>query len=92
MVHLAQGPQKRCLSVRCAAAAAGGHAGAQVAIAREAAVGARVSVFWRDDDDWYTGTVTEFDRHKWQHTVHYDDGDVEIFQMWHPKEQVGVFA
>jgi hypothetical protein len=43
--------------MRAAAAAAGGHAGAQLAVMGEAAVGARVSVWWPMDGQWFAGQV-----------------------------------
>lgn len=32
-------------------------------------------VFWRDDSNWYSGTVIDFSDGK--HLIHYDDGDKE---------------
>lgn len=49
----AQGNQRRCLTNRAAAAAAGGHSGAQIAILKQAALGARISVWWPLDEHWY---------------------------------------
>ena len=48
-----QGNQRRCLTNRAAAAAAAGHSGAQIAILKHAAVGARISVWWPLDEHWY---------------------------------------
>ena len=48
-----QGNQRRCLTNRAAAAAAAGHSGAQIAILKQAAVGARISVWWPLDEHWY---------------------------------------
>jgi len=44
--------------MRAAAAAAGGHAGAQLAVMGEGAVGARVSVWWPIDGKWFNGVVS----------------------------------
>ena len=51
-----QGNQRRCLTNRAAAAAAVGHSGAQIAILKQAAVGARISVWWPLDEHWYRCT------------------------------------
>ncbi len=50
---LLQGNQRRCLTNRAAAAAAAGHSGAQIAILKQAAIGARISVWWPLDEHWY---------------------------------------
>ena len=50
--------RRRCLVMRAAAAAAGGHAGAQLAVMGEAAIGARVSVWWPMDGAWFEGVVS----------------------------------
>jgi hypothetical protein len=76
------------LAVRCAAAAAAGHSGAQVAVHGEEALGAVLQVWWVDDEAWYRGRVTEFDPIGWRHRVEYDDGDVEIIPLWHPNQLV----
>ena len=44
--------------IRTAAAAAAGHSGAQIAVHRAAAVGARVEVWWPLDEDWYVSSLT----------------------------------
>lgn len=51
--------QRRCLIVRATAAAAAGHAGAQLAVLGDKAVGAKVKVWWPLDEDWYTGLVSD---------------------------------
>lgn len=51
-----QGNQRRCLTNRAAAAAAAGHSGAQIAILKQAALGARISVWWPLDEHWYRCT------------------------------------
>lgn len=50
---VAQGNQRRCLTNRAAAAAAAGHSGAQIAVLKHAAIGARISVWWPLDEHWY---------------------------------------
>lgn len=49
---------RRCLLVRATAAAAAGHAGAQLAVLGEKAVGADVEVWWPLDQAWYKGVVS----------------------------------
>ncbi len=44
--------------VRAAAAAANGHAGAQLSVLEDKCIGAKVSVWWPLDEAWYTGTVS----------------------------------
>lgn len=46
-----------CLAQRMKAAALAGHAGAQVAVQGEAALGARVAVWWDGDQTFFEGTV-----------------------------------
>jgi len=48
---------KRCLYVRAQAAAAAGHVGAQVAIHRHRAAGAKIEVYWPLDQKWFLGIV-----------------------------------
>jgi hypothetical protein len=43
------------------AAALSGHAGAQVAVNGEGAVGARVSVWWEGDQRFYSGLLALYD-------------------------------
>lgn len=44
--------------MRATAAAAGGHTGAQLSVLGEAAVGAKVSIWWPLDEAWYPGMVS----------------------------------
>lgn len=39
-------------------------------------------VWWPLDEDWYQGTVSAFDELRIQHTVCYDDGDIELLHLW----------
>eukprot|EP00210_Caulerpa_lentillifera_P001820 g1750.t1 len=81
---------RRCLYVRAQAAAAAGHVGAQVAIHREKAIGAKVELYWPLDQKWFPGTVTGFDMLRLRHTVLYEDGDREIIALWSPCQLVRV--
>ena len=83
-----QANKARCLVIRGAAAAAAGHSGAQLAILGDAALGAKVEVWWPMDENWYSGTVTAFDELRFQHTVSYQDGDVEFLKLWAPNQLV----
>ena len=49
-----QSSQRRCLINRVAAAAAAGHSGAQVAVLRMGAIGARLKIWWPLDEAWYS--------------------------------------
>lgn len=42
-------------------------------------VGDSISVFWPMDDQFYPGTVHDVEND--QHTIHYDDGDVEVLNL-----------
>lgn len=65
--------------------------GKKVAVRGEGAIGARISVWWPLDEDWYSGCVTAFDAVRQCHTVSYDDGDVEIIRLWAPNQLVNSY-
>jgi hypothetical protein len=50
---------RRCLLVRATAAAASGHAGAQLSVLGDKAVGADIEVWWPLDQAWYKGVVSD---------------------------------
>lgn len=50
---------RRCLLVRATAAAAAGHAGAQLSVLGDKCVGAEVEVWWPLDEAYYKGLVRE---------------------------------
>jgi hypothetical protein len=54
---------RRCLLVRATAAAASGHAGAQLSVLGDKAVGAEIDVWWPLDQAWYKGLVSD-SRHR----------------------------
>ena len=41
------------------------------------ACGVRVLCWWSGDMRWFAGTLDAFDAVKYEHTVRYDDGDVQ---------------
>ncbi|XP_042378873.1 uncharacterized protein LOC121971603 [Zingiber officinale] len=55
----------------------------------ERLVGDRIQVWWPDDQQFYTGTIKEYDHVTKKHKVLYDDGDVEILLL---KEERWMFA
>lgn len=50
-----------CLTQRMKAAALAGHAGAQIAVCQEDALGARVRVWWDGDATFYAGVIAHYD-------------------------------
>uniref|UniRef100_A0ACD5Z4R1 Uncharacterized protein n=1 Tax=Avena sativa TaxID=4498 RepID=A0ACD5Z4R1_AVESA len=44
-------------------------------------VGAKIKVWWPDDEMFYKGVVDSFDTHSKRHKVAYDDGDVEVLLL-----------
>lgn len=71
-----------CLTQRMKAAALAGHAGAQIAVCQEDALGARVRVWWDGDSTFYPGVVAHYDAVSTEHTVCYDDGEVGMHKLW----------
>lgn len=71
-----------CLTQRMKAAALAGHAGAQLAVCQEDALGARVRVWWDGDSTFYPGVVAHYDAVSTEHTVCYDDGEVGMHKLW----------
>lgn len=47
-----------------------------------------VQVWWKDDEAWYTGSVTRYEAHKGLHLVEYDDGDEEEVDLAQEKYEV----
>jgi len=84
------GRDRRCLAMRAAAAAAAGHAGAQLAALGESAVGADLAAWWPLDGAWYSGTVVGYDPYRLRHVLAYADGDVELVALWSPTVLVRV--
>uniref|UniRef100_A0A1D2A1D0 DNA (cytosine-5-)-methyltransferase n=3 Tax=Auxenochlorella protothecoides TaxID=3075 RepID=A0A1D2A1D0_AUXPR len=79
-----------CLTQRMKAAALSGHAGAQLAVCREDALGARVRVWWDGDATFYSGVVAHYDAVSTEHTVCYDDGEVGMHKLWQHDERINV--
>lgn len=48
------------------------------------AIGSRVRVFWRDENEWFTGNVKDINEEKGLTFVVYDDGD----EQWEPSTEV----
>ena len=46
-----------------------------------AAVGKRVQVWWKDDQQWYGGHVQRFDNKSGKHLLVYDDDDTEWLDL-----------
>ena len=47
----------------------------------QALVGQRIRHFWGSKLGWFMGNVTMFDQQSGEHTVHFDDGDVEVYVL-----------
>lgn len=47
----------------------------------EKLVGAKIKVWWPDDERFYDGVVDSFDRSTRKHKILYDDGDVEVLLL-----------
>nr|CCA16206.1 conserved hypothetical protein [Albugo laibachii Nc14] len=50
------------------------------------AVGSRVRVFWKDENEWFTGNVKDINKEKELIFVVYDDGD----EQWEPSSEVSL--
>jgi len=70
---------RRCLLVRATAAAAAGHAGGQLAVLGEKAVGADVEVWWPLDQAWSTRRVVRDGRQPGRAT----SSTVQCYRMLH---------
>eukprot|EP00887_Chlorella_sp_A99_P001977 scaffold18.g1977.t1 len=77
-----------CLTQRMKAAALAGHAGAQVAINGEGALGARVAVWWDGDQTFFEGYIAHYDAVSTEHTILYDDGEVGMHRLWQHDERI----
>ncbi|PSC75340.1 methylase [Micractinium conductrix] len=77
-----------CLTQRMKAAALSGHAGAQVGVNGEGAIGARVQVWWEGDQTFYSGILALYDAVSTEHTVCYDDGEVGMHRLWQHDERI----
>ncbi|KAI3428766.1 hypothetical protein D9Q98_007587 [Chlorella vulgaris] len=77
-----------CLTQRMKAAALSGHAGAQVGVNGEGAIGARVQVWWEGDQCFYSGVLALYDPVSTEHTVCYDDGEVGMHRLWQHDERI----
>ncbi|KAJ3679543.1 hypothetical protein LUZ60_017554 [Juncus effusus] len=48
-------------------------------------VGARIKVWWPDDQAFYSGIIDQYDPSDKRHTIVYDDGDVEVLLLKNEK-------
>lgn len=77
-----------CLTQRMTASALGGHAGAQLAICGENAIGARIAVWWDGDEEYFHGVICWYDPVSTEHTVAYDDGEIGMHRLWQHDEHI----
>jgi len=77
-----------CLTQRMTASALGGHAGAQLAICGEDAIGARIAVWWDGDEEYFEGVICWYDPVSTEHTVAYDDGEIGMHRLWQHDEHI----
>ena len=77
-----------CLTQRMTASALGGHAGAQLSMCGEKAIGARVAVWWDGDEEYFEGTLCWYDPVSTEHTVAYDDGEIGMHRLWQHDEHI----
>lgn len=87
-----QGGTYDCLLQRKLAAALAGHAGAQLSVCDENAIGARISIYWDGDRAYYEGFVAHYDPYNTEHTVVYDDGELGCYKLWQSNERVTVLV
>ena len=57
------------------------HEGAILEMESWAAKKRRISVYWDEDQEWYSGTITEFINITRSHKIVYDDGDTETLYL-----------
>lgn len=77
-----------CLTQRMTASALGGHAGAQLSMCGDKAIGARVAVWWDGDQEFFEGTICWYDPVSTEHTVAYDDGEIGMHRLWQHDEHI----
>lgn len=76
------------MTQRMTASALGGHAGAQLAICGEDAIGARIAVWWDGDEEYFEGVICWYDPVSTEHTVAYDDGEIGMHRLWQHDEHI----
>lgn len=54
----------------------------------EAAIGARVAVWWDGDEEYFEGTICWYDPVSTEHTVAYDDGEIGMHRLWQHDEHI----
>jgi len=60
-----------------------GHQGAAIALLQARAIGKRVKILWSHDNEFFAGTITNFDPLSFTHSVVYDDADEDLgLKMW----------
>ena len=55
-----------------------------------ARAGARVAIYWPDDDEWYCGRVQQYEAREGKHAVLYDDGVLESLDL--AEESLHIFS
>ena len=80
--------RRRCLRTKMIAGFYGGHSGAGVARLGHNAKGARLNVHWPLMGRNYACTVIAFNGLKYEHTLYYDDEEVETVALWHASQEV----
>ena len=81
-----------CLTQRMTASALGGHAGAQLSMCGDKAIGARVAVWWDGDQEFFEGTICWYDPVSTEHTVAYDDGEIGMHRLWQHDEHILIMS